>query len=110
MNLDLSELCLNMKVQSTSVVLATSTHKLLSVVVDEELLQLQAPVVAALEDAVLLHRLAHVAPPRVQVPRAVGRARAHQDVQAVHTETPKAVRTQTHTVRFTWSYEIYYFK
>ena len=64
------------------------THKLLAFVVDEELLQLEAPVVAACERAVSLLGLAHEAAPRVQVPGAGRRSRAHQDVQTVHTETP----------------------
>ena len=64
------------------------THKLLSVVVGEELLQLQAPVVSSLEDAVLQQRLTHVAAPRVQIPRVVRRPGVHQDVQTVHAETP----------------------
>lgn len=65
------------------------THKLLSVVVGEELLQLKAPVVSSFEDAVLHQRLAHVAPPRVQIPSVVGRSGIDQDVQTVHAETPR---------------------
>ena len=64
------------------------THKLLSVVVGEEPLQLEAPVVPSLQDAVLQQRLAHVASPRVQIASVVRRAGIDQDVQTVHTETP----------------------
>lgn len=65
------------------------TYKLLSIVVGEELLQLEAPVVAPLQDAVLQQRLTHVAPPRVQVPSVVGSTGVNQDVQAVHAEAPE---------------------
>lgn len=65
------------------------TYELLSVVVGEELLQLEAPVVAPLQDTVLQQRLAHVAPPRVQVAGVVGRTGVNQDVQAVHAEAPE---------------------
>lgn len=69
------------------------TYKLLPVVVGEELLQLKAPVVSLSEDAVVLQRLAHVAPPRVQMTGTVRRSRIHQNVQTVHTETPTGAET-----------------
>ena len=63
------------------------TYKLLSIVVDKELLQLEAPVMASFEDSVVEHRLTHVAAPGVQVASTVRRPGTHQDIQTVHTET-----------------------
>ena len=60
----------------------------MSFVVGEELLQLEAPVVPSLQDAVLQQRLAHVAAPRVQIPSVVRRSGVDQDVQTVDAETP----------------------
>ena len=71
------------------------THKFLPVVISKKLLQLQVPVVPSLEDTVLKQRLTHVASPRVKVASAVRRPRVHQDVQAVHTETPAGAEGNT---------------
>ena len=70
------------------------TYELLAIVVDEELLQLEVPVVSPLQDTVAEEGLAHVAAPWVLVAGAVGHARAHQDVQTVHTETPAHQETR----------------
>lgn len=64
------------------------THKFLSVIISEELLQLQIPVVSAFKDAVLHQRLAHVASPRVKIPSVVRRSRVNQNVQTVYAEAP----------------------
>lgn len=55
----------------SSLLIRGATYELLSIVIGEELLQLEAPVVAPSQDTILLRWLAHVAAPRVQVAGAV---------------------------------------
>lgn len=64
------------------------THKLLSIVIGEELLQLDIPVMPPFEDAILQRWLTHVAPPRVKIPSIVRSSGIDQEVKTVHTETP----------------------
>lgn len=72
------------------------TYKLHGAVVDKQVLNLDTPVWSEFEVSSTLWRLAHVAAPGINIFQLVKGSVAHQDVQAVLTET--SGRHREHTV------------
>lgn len=70
------------------------THKILIVVLCEEVLQAAGPVAAPAQQAERPLLAAHVAVPRVLLDGGMRRPLAHQQVHALHAEAPERVRGQ----------------